>query len=97
RLSHLVPLQQFPERLDVRADPLRADRGDRDQHGALCVGAQADRAAGRTMSAGATAPRSAWEHAGEVAALIAILLALWQLMHMVAGDIAMTTPWQTIR
>jgi len=49
------------------------------------------------MSAGATAPRSAWEHAGEVAALIAILLALWQLMHMVAGDIAMTTPWQTIR
>lgn len=35
--------------------------------------------------------------AGEVAILVAILLALWQAMHQVAGDIAMTTPWQTLR
>jgi len=49
------------------------------------------------MSASAAAPRSAWAHAGEVGILVAILLALWQLMHLVAGDIAMTTPWQTIR
>jgi NitT/TauT family transport system permease protein len=49
------------------------------------------------MNANATAPQSGWAHAGEVGILIAILLALWQLMHLVAGDIAMTTPWQTMR
>jgi NitT/TauT family transport system permease protein len=37
------------------------------------------------------------ERAGEVAILIALLIVAWQLMHYIAGDIAMTTPWQTVR
>ena len=37
------------------------------------------------------------ERAGELAVLIGLLLAAWQLMHHVAGDIAMTTPLETIR
>ncbi|HEX8012963.1 MAG TPA: ABC transporter permease subunit [Casimicrobiaceae bacterium] len=41
--------------------------------------------------------RPALERAGELAALIALLLAAWQLMHHVAGDVAMTTPAQTVR
>ena len=37
------------------------------------------------------------ERAGELAVLIGLLLAAWQLMHHIAGDIAMTTPLETIR
>lgn len=42
-------------------------------------------------------PQHALERAGELGILIGLLIALWQLMHYVAGDIAMTTPLQTVR
>lgn len=41
--------------------------------------------------------RAGFERAAELVALIALLLAAWQLMHGIAGDIAMTTPVQTVR
>ena len=37
------------------------------------------------------------ERVVDVGALIALLLIAWQLMHGVAGDVAMTTPLQTLR
>lgn len=37
------------------------------------------------------------ERAVDVGALLLLLLAAWQLMHQVAGDVAMTTPLQTLR
>jgi NitT/TauT family transport system permease protein len=40
---------------------------------------------------------SALERTVDLAALIFLLLVGWQLMHRVAGDVAMTTPLQTIR
>jgi NitT/TauT family transport system permease protein len=42
-------------------------------------------------------PRPAWEHVVEVALLVALLLAIWQLLHHVAGDVAMSAPIDTIR
>lgn len=41
--------------------------------------------------------RPALERLGELAVLIALLVAAWQLMHHMAGDVAMTTPAQTVR
>ncbi len=42
-------------------------------------------------------PRSQWEHLAEIAVLIGALLLLWQLLHYVAGEVAMSAPLDTIR
>ncbi len=49
------------------------------------------------MTSAAGRIRSPFERAGELAALVALLFAAWQLMHHVAGDVAMTTPMETFR
>jgi len=49
------------------------------------------------MSAASTRSRSAWGHAGDVALLIGSLLVLWQLLHLAAGEVAMSAPLDTIR
>lgn len=50
------------------------------------------------MSDGTLAkPRPGLGHASDIAILIGLLLVLWQIMHYVAGDIAMTTPGTTFR
>ena len=49
------------------------------------------------MKASAARDPSGLERAVDVAALIFLLLVAWQLMHQVAGDVAMTTPLQTLR
>ena len=49
------------------------------------------------MTSASAEARPKLERAGELAVLIALLLAAWQLMHHIAGDVAMTTPLETIR
>jgi NitT/TauT family transport system permease protein len=49
------------------------------------------------MSSASGGVRPKLERAGELMVLIGLLLGAWQLMHHVAGDIAMTTPLETIR
>ena len=49
------------------------------------------------MRSAAAEPRPDLGRVGEVATLILLLVVLWQVMHYVAGDVAMTTPWQTAR
>lgn len=49
------------------------------------------------MTGAGAGPRPKLERAGELAVLIGLLLAAWQLMHHIAGDIAMTTPLETLR
>lgn len=49
------------------------------------------------MTMAAARPWSAWGRAGEVAVLIGLLLALWQVLHHVAGDVAMSAPIETVR
>jgi len=49
------------------------------------------------MSSASAGVRPKLERAGELAILIGLLLAAWQLMHHIAGDVAMTTPLETIR
>ena len=49
------------------------------------------------MKASTATDPSTLERAVDVAALILLLLVAWQLMHQVAGDVAMTTPMQTLR
>jgi NitT/TauT family transport system permease protein len=49
------------------------------------------------MNFASTQTRSRWEHLGEIAILIAVLLLLWQLLHHVAGEVAMSAPIETIR
>jgi len=41
--------------------------------------------------------RSGWEHVGEITILIVAILLLWQLLHQVAGEVAMSAPLETIR
>jgi NitT/TauT family transport system permease protein len=48
------------------------------------------------MTSASAGARPKLERAGELAILIGLLLAAWQLMHHIAGDIAMTTPLETI-
>lgn len=40
---------------------------------------------------------SAWTRAGEVVVLVGLLLVLWQVLHNLAGDVAMSAPVDTIR
>src|SRR5215831_1225147 len=61
------------------------------------MGARADGAQRRPMTSATAGVRPRLERAGELAVLIASLLAAWQFMHHIAGDIAMTTPLETIR
>lgn len=49
------------------------------------------------MTSATVGVRPKLQRAGELAILIGLLLAAWQLMHHIAGDIAMTTPLETIR
>jgi NitT/TauT family transport system permease protein len=49
------------------------------------------------VNATTASPRPGLERVWELAILLGVLLAAWQLMHYIAGDIAMTTPLQTIR
>ena len=49
------------------------------------------------MKATAARHPSAFERGIDVTVLIVLLLAAWQLMHHIAGDVAMTTPLQTVR
>lgn len=49
------------------------------------------------MTSATAGARPKLERAGELTVLIMLLLAAWQLMHHVAGDVAMTTPLETIR
>ena len=49
------------------------------------------------MMSASAGGRPKLERAGELAVLIGLLLAAWQLMHHIAGDVAMTTPLETIR
>ena len=49
------------------------------------------------MKASLARDPSAIERAADVATLVLVLLVAWQLMHHVAGDVAMTTPLQTLR
>jgi NitT/TauT family transport system permease protein len=49
------------------------------------------------MRPAAATRRPGFERAAELAALIVLLLGAWQLMHGIAGDVAMTTPMQTLR
>ena len=49
------------------------------------------------MKAAVARDPTALERATDAAALVLLLLAAWQLMHHVAGDVAMTTPLQTVR
>ncbi len=48
------------------------------------------------MTSASAGARPKLERAGELAVLFGLLLAAWQLMHHIAGDIAMTTPLETI-
>lgn len=49
------------------------------------------------MMPATTLPQSRREHLVDTSVLLGGLLLLWQLLHMVAGDVAMSAPGETIR
>src|SRR5580704_11829279 len=91
RLRDQLRLQQFRQQDHVSADPVDPRGLDRDQCGAVPLGADPDAKTRPVMIA------KSWSAAVNSLILIAVLFAAWQLLFEFAGSQAMTAPVETFR